>query len=179
MKRFGNGAILMVFWLCAAVVLAGADEKKKLRRTTAVAVQAATPTGLPPTIKIDLKKMPRSQVYKEVKALTPAFYDAWKRVVQSYGYLVEQIPQYEEATRVYKAKCQECAGRSYSQADMAAAGCLPGDTLEQCSAKLFRWCIAPYDKALLSLSMFVNFGALSKYSKIVEDEFYNSILNKK
>jgi len=176
MKPCGKYALITVLLLCGGVALAGTEEKKKIRVSTQAAITTAHVSSLPPTIKIDMKGLPKD--LKEIKALNPAFYDAWKRVVQSYGALVALIPQFEEARRVYRAKCQECASRNYTQADMAAAGCLPSDTMGQCSAKLFRWCIAPYERGVLSLSMFVNFGALSNYSKIAEQEFYNSIMKK-
>jgi hypothetical protein len=180
MKLFKNRSSLMAVpvVLCAAVAFAGAKEIKKLPRTNAAAsVQAAPTTVLPPTIKIDLKNIPRTRLSLEIKSLSPAFYEAWNRVVQSYGYLVARIPQFEEQKRIYLAKCRECQNKTYTQAEMAAAGCLPGDTVADCSQKLFRKCIGPYEMSILD--MLVDFECMTTYSKKMQEEFINSIMNKK
>jgi len=180
MKLFKNQSFLMVVLvlLCAAVVLAGAEEKKKLPRPlTTASVQAASTTGLPPTIKIDLKNLPTMKLSAEMQVLSSAFYNAWKRVEQSYNYLCARIPQFEEQMKTYRAKCQECQNKIYNQQDMAAAGCLPGDTVADCSQKLYRKCVGPYEVSILD--MLVDFECLTTYSKKAQDEFYNSIMKKK
>ena len=163
--------------LCAAVGLAGAEEKKKLRQPSATApAKAISPSGLPATIKIDLKNLPKAKLSVEIQTLSPVFYNAWNRVKQSYTRLDSRIPQFEEQMRIYRAMCQECQSKTYTQADMTAAGCLSSDTIANCSQKLYRKCVGPYEVSILD--MLVDFECLATYGQKTRDEFHNSILNK-
>jgi hypothetical protein len=176
MKLIKNRPLLTVIpvLLCAAVAFAGADEKKKLARTSVAPAVQATASGLPPTIKIDIKNIPRTKLSAEIHSLSPAFYEAWKRVEQCCNHLCARIPQFEEQMKTYRAKCQECRDKTYTQADMAAAGCLPSDTVADCSQKLYRKCIDPYEVSILD--MLVDFECLDTFGKKAKEEFFNSIL---
>jgi hypothetical protein len=179
MKFVKNHLFLMVVpvLLCVAVTFAGAEEKMKLHQLLALAsVKAASPNGLPPTIKIDPKNLSKSKLSAEIHTLSPAFYSAWKRMEQCYTYLDSRIPQFEEQMRTYQAKCRECQNKTYTQADMTAAGCLPSDTIANCSQKLYRKCVGPYEVSILD--MLADFECLAIYSQKAKEEFFNSILNK-
>ncbi len=45
------------------------------------------------------------------------------------------------ARRALRHKVQQCRNEDYTQADQAAAGCSPSDTVAQCNSKLFNRCV--------------------------------------
>ncbi len=45
------------------------------------------------------------------------------------------------ARRELRHKVQQCRNEDYTQADQAAAGCSPSDTVAQCNSKLFNRCV--------------------------------------
>lgn len=45
------------------------------------------------------------------------------------------------ARRDLRHKVQQCRNEDYTQADQAAAGCSPSDTVAQCNSKLFNRCV--------------------------------------
>jgi hypothetical protein len=52
------------------------------------------------------------------------------------------------ARRELRRKSRQCRNEDYTQADQAAAGCSPSDTVAQCNSKLFSRCVkAERDKA--------------------------------
>ena len=113
----------------------------------------------------------------EIAVLSNAFYAAWKRVSDSCSDMSILLPAYEQQTRAYIAKCQECRNRSYSQQEMILAGCAGSDTVADCSKKLYRWCSAPSEPSILGI-----LGALSvidEYDKTAKDEFVKSVLHQK
>jgi len=189
MKPLGKWVFVTVILLCGALAANGAEEKKKKKTSASPATSATlmmpagtvTPGGstlagtLPGTIKIDPKLALKGKLDSRLmKNLSPAFYNALKIVKRDYNYLCMRIPQYEAAKNLYLAKCKECRNRTYTQGEMAAAGCLPTDTLADCSTKLFRKCVGPYEVDILD--MLVSFGSLSLHSIKMEEEFFNSIL---
>jgi hypothetical protein len=50
----------------------------------------------------------------------------------------------------YTALAEKCANKQYTTQDQMMAGCLGSDTLDQCSKKLYKWCVVPY-KSCISL----------------------------
>jgi hypothetical protein len=192
MTPFGTDTrfMIMLVLLCGAVAIAGPEKRRKtltLPQTTSPQTAASAERNdnsgagatavkrLPGTIKINPSDLGNKGPI-ETKSLSPAFYAAWDRVTKSHADLSKEIPRYEERRRVYRAKFEECSHRTYSQQDMTAAGCKPTDTVAECSQKLFRWCINPYE--IDAAALFVHLGALSKSSKTVEDEFYKSVVKK-
>jgi hypothetical protein len=191
MKPLGKCVLVTAILLCGALAANGAEEKKK--KTSASPATSATlmkPAGtvipggsnlsgtLPGTIKIDPKLALKGKLdSKLMKHLSPAFYNAFKIVKRDYNYLCTRIPQYEAAKNLYLAKCEECRNRTYTEGEMAAAGCLPTDTLADCSYKLFRKCVGPYEVDILDMLVF--FGSLSLHSKKMEEEFFNSVRGNK
>jgi hypothetical protein len=116
---------------------------------------------------------------KYPKALSPAFYDAWKKLTDSYDRMVTFIPVYEEQAKKYTAKCKECKNRTYTQEDMDAAGCLPSDPVVVCSQKLFRWCVGPTQTQTetAGMALFSLMGIINTSSKTAQDEVNKSLSN--
>lgn len=150
------------------------QEAAKLDTVKPVAVNK-----LPDTLKIHPGDLTGRRYKAETTALSPAFYAAWKGVTDSYQAMTTLIPRYEEQSKIYIQKCQECKNRVFTQQDMAAAGCLPSDTVAACSQKLYRWCSAPFEPAGMFLAMDSNLRVISSSSKTAEQEFIKSVLDQK
>lgn len=67
-------------------------------------------------------------------------------LTQKFNELSGKAKSYESMAKAAPAIAQECAAKSYSIQDQQAAGCLPSDTVAQCSDKLLKHCVESYSK---------------------------------
>ena len=89
-------------------------------------------------MKIDKGLINASQ---QIKALPPSFYDGWKQLTDNYNLMPNKIAAYEQESKIYQKKYEECSNKNYTQSDQKNAGCADTDTIAICSTKLFDNCI--------------------------------------
>lgn len=112
--------------------------------SVAVAAEAVPRAGtkvasqeLPGTLKINQTKF-------KIKVTVPSHADKLKSKLKELQDTVtivnNEIPLLEQMVTAMLNKREECLNKTFTTADMTAAGCLPQHSLMQCEEKLYRWC---------------------------------------
>ena len=166
MKQHGKRRwVVITVLLCGALALA-ADEKKKIGLKGNAQAAASSPVQ-PATIKLNPQHL---QMPAGCKAYSPAVYQAWKKLQKNFAALSESFANHEKK---YEEACTACSNKTYSQQDMAAAGCLPTDTLAQCNQKLFNHCVNSISMSAGFLLLCGDVMKVSAAAKAMEDKFFN------
>lgn len=77
---------------------------------------------------------------------------AFEQALNAIGDLRTRVEEFHKARTAYKRALESCGTRSYSQKEMAAAGCAPNDTVAACSRKLLYACIMTARRPMAKLS---------------------------
>ncbi len=169
----GALAAAVVILLCGALGLVATEKKKKTvmtqpPSTTIEPGQTVPVSNLPVAIKIspDLLTKKKSS---GCHAFSPAVKKAWANAQKSFQALSESISRFEET---YAAACNECKNKTYTQQEMAAAGCLPTDTVAECSHKLFNRCVSSIQLGAAHMQLCMDILKMSETAKKLEDDFF-------
>jgi hypothetical protein len=172
--RPGKGAlaVAVVILLCGVLALT-AEEKKKIVRKTQPSTSmnpTAPVSSLPATIKLAPGELP-GLISLECREFSSAVYQAWEKVKNNFEALAQR---FAEQNMKYEEACMACKNKTYTQQEMAAAGCLPTDTVAQCSQKLFNRCVNSISMAAGFLLLCGNVMDMSKASKEFENAFFHT-----
>jgi hypothetical protein len=147
MKTTNRAIMFFVTFLFFCLVFAAsawpAEQKpgRQITSPTPLAPAKAQPAAiqkLPNNIKIDKGLINATQ---QNKALPPSFYDGWKKLTDSYNLMPNKITAYEQESKIYQKKYEECSNKNYTLSDQKNAGCADTNTIATCSTKLFDNCI--------------------------------------
>jgi hypothetical protein len=127
-KLFLCVAVIMMFAIDATMV--GSD-------TPTLGRKALAAQKLPNIIKInpmDVKMLNETTSFTQFKA-------AWKQASDKVAVVNTRMPQMQQKMTSLETKSNECKNKSYTAADMTAAGCTDDMPVSLCSVKLYRKCI--------------------------------------
>lgn len=147
---------LLVIFSVSATLFA-AEVSQLTEQIQLVQTQGLKPFGTAAPVSSGLKISPG--VLQKVKSAIQPIPDPLSHLDSSYNQVKQLWSSYQSAYSAFKLKFEQCSdpNKAYTKADQQTAGCLPSDTVDECSAKLLKWCSHKETSALYgAYLLFVN-----------------------
>ena len=132
-------ALIMMFAITSTVYGAAPNQKTGVTPAPNAGTTPAAFKNLPSTIKIN----PNDVMMKLVDPTSAKFKADWQKMSNAAADVNKNMPLLDQKIALLNAKIQECTNKSYTQADMTAAGCDDNMTVKQCSNNIYAHCVWP------------------------------------
>jgi hypothetical protein len=132
-------ALIMMFAITSTVYGAAPNPKTGVTPVPNAGTTPAAFKNLPSTIKIN----PIDVKVKLVDPTSAQFKADWQKMTNAVADVNTKLPLLDQKIALLNTKIQECTNKSYTQADMTAAGCDDDMTVKQCSNELYAHCVWP------------------------------------